>query len=81
MSGYSGEERRRGPMDIIQRDRLLTEVASDIRWIKDEMIKHFEDDKNEFALINRKVDKQGWYLAIGLGIVSAVEFFKDKIFK
>jgi len=87
---WDGEERR-----MQERDRdLLTKIDSNLSNFMvryqdhiDHFNKHISDDKENFNELKKNQDimregqdKTRWVIAIGIGIVLCVEFFKNKIF-
>ena len=72
---WNGEERRNMERDWVERDRLLTEVHSDMRHLVEWAKTHDKSDNDRFLLVNTKVSwvEKIAYMGIGgLGILSIV---------
>lgn len=83
-SDWDGVERRRATRDhdlLIEIKALASSQKEMMGTHIDNFDKHVAMDTNEFEKLRDKLDDQRWYIALGVGIVAAVEFFKDKIFK
>jgi hypothetical protein len=73
---WDGEERRRGVSnDWIERDRLLSEVHSDMKhmlaWAKE----HNDDDNTRFKIVGDRVtgiEKMVWGAVGGLGLLTII---------
>lgn len=76
---WDGVERRKMTEDWIERDRLLTEVHSDmkhlVKWSKD----HNDDDNRRFALVTKEIEVGKKVLWGGVGVLAAVEFIMKLI--
>lgn len=77
---WDGIERRAVDRDWVERDRLLSEVHSDVKHIAEWAKKHDEDDTKRFALINKEIESGKKVLWGGVGIIAFLELF-SKFFK
>ena len=74
---WDGGERRMNNRD----HDLLTKIDANLSNFMRRFDDHIRDDHEQFETIKKKTDKSAWLIAIGIGIITALEFFKDKIFK
>lgn len=65
--------------DWVERDRMLTEVHSDVKHIADWAKKHDIDDTTRFALINKEIESGKKILWGGIGIIAFIELFSKFI--
>lgn len=80
MQEWDGIERRGMDRDWVERDRMLTEVHSDmkhmVRWAED----HTKDDDTRFAVVTKDIDAGKKIVWSGIGIIITLEvmlkFFK-----
>lgn len=80
MNGWDGKDRRRDPIRGDDHD-LLTKIDANLSNFMRRFDDHTAEDSKSFDKLKTGQDRQNWLIAIGLGIIGAVEFFKDRIFK
>ena len=75
MSDWDGKERRNLDRDWVERDRLLTEVHSDMKHLVDWAKSHDKSDNDRFKVANTRISwiEKVAYLGIGgLGVLSVI---------
>jgi hypothetical protein len=73
-SKWKGKERRKQMnQDQIERDRLLTEVHSDVRHIVDWSKKHDDQDTIRFDSMDKRLK---WAEKIGYGFIGVIVFIE-----
>ena len=72
----SDEDRRSSGRD----HDLLVEIHTMIKEREKSYDQHVIDDKEHFGRLYRGQNNLRWYIGIGVGIVTAVEVFVNKIF-
>lgn len=74
MSNWDGKERRSMNQDQIDRDRLLTEIHSDMKHILNWSEKHDASDDKRFKEVNLKTDWTIRIACMGIGGLVVLQF-------
>ena len=74
MTTWNGEERRKVNNDWIERDRLLSEVHSDMKHMVKWAQEHNEDDNKRFALVYKEIELGKKVLWGCAGVLVTIEF-------
>ena len=77
---YEGDDRRKMNSDWIERDRLLSEVHSDVKHIAEWAKKHDGEDIFRFAIVTKEIEVGKKVLWGGIGIMAFIEIV-TKFFK
>ena len=77
---WDGKERRDMNSDWVERDRLLTEVHSDVKHIAEWAKKHDVEDIARFSLVTKEIEVGKKVLWGGVGILAFIEIV-TKFFK
>ena len=70
---YEGPERRHMDKDWVERDRLLTEVHSDVKHIVKWSIDHNKEDNDRFAVVTKEIESGKKILWGGVGIIGFLQ--------
>lgn len=79
MEDWNGKDRRLMNQDQIERDRLLTEVHSDMKHLVSWSQKHDKNDDDRFEAISHDIEWGKKIIWMAVGIVIFIEFMSRLI--
>jgi len=67
MDKWDGKERRNMESDWLSRDRMLSEIHSDVKHLSNWAREHDQSDNNRFEMVNKRVSwiEKVAYMGIG----------------